>query len=119
MIEDYPDDKYGPSCLVLGFTAEGKAIHGSTKSGEVRMKKDVSEERFVEQKVTYTLGIDGRFVIVEMCRHGSPRGQVSVFSLQKPSSRCNGSLGKPEHLPESSRRPFSNTRAFGKLPTSD
>ena len=29
------------------------------------MKKDVSGERFVEQKVTYTLEIDGRFVIVE------------------------------------------------------
>ena len=29
------------------------------------MKKDVSEERFVEQRVTYTLEIDGRFVIVE------------------------------------------------------
>ena len=29
------------------------------------MKKDVSEERFVEQKVTYTLETDGRFVIVE------------------------------------------------------
>jgi len=27
VIEDYPDDKYSPSCLVLGFTAEGKAIH--------------------------------------------------------------------------------------------
>ena len=21
-IEDYPDDKYGPSCLILGFTLE-------------------------------------------------------------------------------------------------
>jgi len=29
------------------------------------MKRDASEERFVEQKVTYTLEIDGRFVIVE------------------------------------------------------
>ena len=29
------------------------------------MKKDVSEERFVEQRVTYTLEVDGRFVIVE------------------------------------------------------
>ena len=29
------------------------------------MKENVSEERFVEQKVTYTLKIDGRFVIVE------------------------------------------------------
>ena len=32
----------------------------------VRVKKDVSEERFVEQKVTFTLKIDGSFVIVEM-----------------------------------------------------
>jgi hypothetical protein len=22
IIEDYPDDKYGPSCLILGFTEE-------------------------------------------------------------------------------------------------
>ena len=29
------------------------------------MKKDISKERFVDQKVTYTLEIDGRFVIVE------------------------------------------------------
>ena len=27
VIEDYPDDKYGPSCLVLGFAAGAKAIH--------------------------------------------------------------------------------------------
>lgn len=27
VIEDYPDDKYGPSCLVLGFAVGGKAIH--------------------------------------------------------------------------------------------
>ena len=29
------------------------------------MKNDVSEERFVEHRVTYTLEIDGRFIIVE------------------------------------------------------
>ncbi len=29
------------------------------------MKKDLSEERFVEQKVTYTLEVEGCFVIVE------------------------------------------------------
>ena len=29
------------------------------------MNKDFSDERFVDQKVTYTLEIDGRFVIVE------------------------------------------------------
>jgi len=27
IIEDYPDDKYGPSCLVLGFTRAGRAVH--------------------------------------------------------------------------------------------
>ena len=27
VIEDYPEDKYGASCLVLGFTTNGKAIH--------------------------------------------------------------------------------------------
>lgn len=27
IIEDYPDDKYGPSCLVLGWTAAGRPLH--------------------------------------------------------------------------------------------
>jgi hypothetical protein len=27
IIEDYPDDKYGPSCLVLGFTRKGRPLH--------------------------------------------------------------------------------------------
>lgn len=27
VIEDYPDDKYGPSCLILGFTGTGRPIH--------------------------------------------------------------------------------------------
>ena len=27
IIEDYPDDKYGPSCLVLGFTRTGRPLH--------------------------------------------------------------------------------------------
>ncbi len=27
IIEDYPDDKYGPSCLILGFTNNGRPIH--------------------------------------------------------------------------------------------
>ena len=27
VIEDYPEDKYGPSCLVLGFTEGGRALH--------------------------------------------------------------------------------------------
>jgi len=27
VIEDYPDDKYGPSCLLLGFAKSGRALH--------------------------------------------------------------------------------------------
>ena len=27
VIEDYSRDKYGPSCLLLGFTATGRPIH--------------------------------------------------------------------------------------------
>ena len=27
IIEDYPHDKYGPSCLILGFTGAGRPLH--------------------------------------------------------------------------------------------
>ena len=27
IIENYPDDKYGPSCLVFGHTSAGRPIH--------------------------------------------------------------------------------------------
>ena len=27
IIEDYPEDKYGPTCLVLGFTRAGRPLH--------------------------------------------------------------------------------------------
>lgn len=27
LLEDYPDDKYGPSCLLLGITERGRALH--------------------------------------------------------------------------------------------
>lgn len=27
LLEDYPNDKYGPSCLVLGFTENRRALH--------------------------------------------------------------------------------------------
>jgi len=27
VIEDYPEDKYGPSCLLLGFTKVGRPLH--------------------------------------------------------------------------------------------
>lgn len=27
IIEDYPDDKYGPTCLILGFATADKPLH--------------------------------------------------------------------------------------------
>lgn len=27
VIEDYPNDRYGPSCLILGFTGVGRPLH--------------------------------------------------------------------------------------------
>lgn len=27
MIEDYPEDKYSPSCLILGFTENNRPLH--------------------------------------------------------------------------------------------
>ncbi len=27
VIEDYPNDKYGPSCLILGYTKTGRPLH--------------------------------------------------------------------------------------------
>jgi hypothetical protein len=32
MIENYPEDKYGPSCLILGFTKAGRHIQCSFPS---------------------------------------------------------------------------------------
>lgn len=27
IIEDYPKDKYGPSCLILGYTSQNRPLH--------------------------------------------------------------------------------------------
>ena len=27
ILEDYPDDKYGPSCLIFGMTADNRPLH--------------------------------------------------------------------------------------------
>ncbi len=39
VIEDYPTDKYGPSCLVLGFNSQGRPLHVQcTRPAETRIK---------------------------------------------------------------------------------
>ena len=39
LIENYPSDKYGPSCLILGQTSGGRVIHiQCTHPGRARLK---------------------------------------------------------------------------------
>ncbi len=42
IIEDYPKDKYGPSCLILGFTTAGRPIHVQCTAGERMMVKVIT-----------------------------------------------------------------------------
>ncbi|MCX6044687.1 MAG: DUF4258 domain-containing protein [Chloroflexi bacterium] len=42
LIEDYPTDKYSPSCLLLGFTDEGKILHLQVSRTETNLTKIVT-----------------------------------------------------------------------------
>jgi hypothetical protein len=42
VIEDYPEDKYGPSCLILGFTNAGRPLHLQCTSGEREIVKVIT-----------------------------------------------------------------------------
>lgn len=37
IIEDYPDDKYSPSCLLLGFTLAGRPLHIQTSLADTEL----------------------------------------------------------------------------------
>ena len=91
VIEDYRNDKYGPSCLVLGFTAAGRPLHiqcshptrslvkiitlyepdpelweeRTTGAGGPDMAVTQPHEEFLEQEVTYFAEVEGRFVVIE------------------------------------------------------
>ena len=42
IIEEYPDDKYSPSCLLLGFTQAGRALHIQVSLAETQMVRIVT-----------------------------------------------------------------------------
>ena len=42
IIEDYPDDKYSPSCLLLGFTQVGRPLHIQVSLAETELVKIVT-----------------------------------------------------------------------------
>jgi len=42
VIEDYPDDKYSPSALLLGFTTAGRALHLQVSFAEAALAKIIT-----------------------------------------------------------------------------
>jgi hypothetical protein len=42
VIEDYPQDKYSPSALLLGFTAAGRALHFQVSFAESDLAKIIT-----------------------------------------------------------------------------
>ena len=42
LIEDYPDDKYSPSALLLGFTAAGRVLHFQVSFAEMVLTKIIT-----------------------------------------------------------------------------
>jgi hypothetical protein len=58
IIEDYPEDKYAPSCLLLGFTKLGRPIHAQvtrieTDTGLIKIIKiyQPNEEEWINYSV--------------------------------------------------------------------
>lgn len=87
VIEDYPADKYGPSCLILGWTQARRAMHVQCSYPSRPLVKIITlyepdpltldqlpgattmseypQETMVDQPVTYTVELDGQIVVVE------------------------------------------------------
>jgi hypothetical protein len=42
IIENYPDDKYSPSCLLLGFTQTGRPLHIQVSLAETELVKIIT-----------------------------------------------------------------------------
>jgi hypothetical protein len=42
MIEDYPHDKYAPSCLLLGFTERNRTLHLQVSRAETALVKIIT-----------------------------------------------------------------------------
>ena len=55
IIEEYPDDKYSPSCLLLGFTSEGRPLHIQMSLAETELVKIITlYEPHASEWIDYT-----------------------------------------------------------------
>ena len=56
IIEDYPDDKYSPSCLLLGLTVAGRVLHLQVSQMDSNLLKIITlyepnENEWIEYKI--------------------------------------------------------------------
>lgn len=71
IIEDYPEDKYGPSCLIFGITDENRPIHIQCSYPSRQIVKVITVyeaeklEMLTDKEVAYTVYKGGKFYIVE------------------------------------------------------
>ena len=42
LVESYPDDKYGPSLLLLGFTTEGRPLHIQVSAADTSLVRIIT-----------------------------------------------------------------------------
>lgn len=55
MIEEYPDDKYSPSCLLLGFTQTGRPLHIQVSRADTDLVKIITlYEPSTEEWINYS-----------------------------------------------------------------
>lgn len=55
MIEEYPEDKYSPSCLLLGYTQTGRPLHIQVSRADTDLVKIITlYEPSVEEWINYS-----------------------------------------------------------------
>ena len=56
IIEEYPEDKYSPSCLLLGFTQAGRPLHIQVSLADTDLLKIITlYEPSAEEWINYSL----------------------------------------------------------------
>lgn len=55
IIEEYPEDRYSPSCLLLGFTQAGRPLHIQVSLADTDLVKIITlYEPSVEEWINYS-----------------------------------------------------------------
>ncbi len=93
IFEDYPTDKYGPTCLIFGLTAKGRPIHiQCTHPTRERVKIITLYEPDREEWIDFRAKETN--MKCEVCGTGEPREQLIRYSLS-----IGDKLVVVEHVP--------------------